>query len=85
MIRVGLGSGRKEQRLAEPHDAASDPARVHGWRAADRHAGEHLQVDCWRVKDANLGSPADFVTDPSTIPPQPPQPDPERRRFRPTR
>jgi hypothetical protein len=45
VIRVGLGSGRKEQRLANRMNAASDPARVHDGRARHRWAGADLQVD----------------------------------------
>lgn len=77
MIRVGLGSGRKEQRvnnrmmLLQVMQAGME-AQLPIFQP------EHVyKAVSGLVKDMNLGSPADFVADPSTLPPQEPQPDPE--------
>jgi hypothetical protein len=47
MIRVGLGFGPQGSAAAEPHDAASDPARGDAQRTAHRQPGKPLQVDRW--------------------------------------
>jgi hypothetical protein len=77
MIRVGLGSGRKEQRLMNRMNLLNiqRECMLGGLPIVQP---EHIYKSiAGVVKDANLGSPADFVADPSTLPPQEPQPDPE--------
>jgi hypothetical protein len=77
MIRVGLGSGRKEQRLMNRMNLLQiqRECMLGGLPIV---TPEHLYKSiAGVVKDSNLGSPADFVADPSTLPPQEPQPDPE--------
>ena len=99
MIRVGLGSGRKEQRLQNRMmllqiqqaalqgiaDGVLDQPIINAENIYKSISGV--------VKDANLGSPADFVTDPESFkvqnpqtgemeyPPKPPQPDPEQQKV----
>jgi hypothetical protein len=77
MIRVGLGSGRKDQRLQNRMMLLQIQREVM-LGGLPIVTPEHIYKSmAGVVKDANLGSPADFVSDPSTLPPQPPKPDPE--------
>jgi hypothetical protein len=77
MIRVGLGSGRKDQRL-QNRMMLLEVQRECMLNGLPIVTPEHIfKSISGVVKDANLGSPADFVADPSQMPPQEPQPDPE--------
>lgn len=81
VIRVGLGSGRKEQRLANRmmllqimREGLAAGVPIFGM--------DHLyNAVAGVVKDANLGSPNDYVSDPATIEPQEPQPSPEEQKL----
>lgn len=81
MIRVGLGTGRKEQRLQNrmmllqiQREAMLGGLPIVG-------PEQIYKSMAGVVRDASLGSPSDFVIDPSTIPPQPPQPSPEEQEL----
>lgn len=76
VVRVGLGSGRKEQRLQYRMmvldlmaRAASGGSRI----VADK--GVYNMVK-GVIADANLGSVNDFLTDPATLDPEQDKPDP---------
>jgi hypothetical protein len=86
VIRVGLGSGKKEQRLAYRMQMLGIQQQV---MAAQLPivSQEHIYKSiAGLVRDANLGSPADFVADPETLkdpqtgqmPPQPPSPEEQK-------
>jgi hypothetical protein len=74
--RVGLGSGRKDQRLMFRRELI-------GYQTAALQAGLPI-VDAAKfynsakafVADADLGDATEFFNDPANIPPQEPQPDP---------
>lgn len=73
-INVGLGSGRKDQRLANWQLLITD-------QNALKAGGSQLVTDenMYRardgaIRDMGLGNPNEFYTDPSTLPPQPPAP-----------
>jgi hypothetical protein len=81
VIRVGLGSGRKDQRLMYRMQLLriQRECMMGGLPIV---TPEHIYKSISGVvKDSNLGSPADFVADPATIPPQPPQPSPEEKKV----
>jgi hypothetical protein len=81
VIRVGLGSGRKDQRL-QYRMALLQIQRECMMGQLPIVTPEHIYKSiAGVVKDSNLGSPADFVADPSTLPPQEPQPSPEEQKL----
>jgi len=77
MIRVGLGSGRKEQRLMYRNMLLGIQAQV--IQGGLPIVGpEHVYNSiAGLVKDAGLGSPADYAANPAQLPPQPEKPDPK--------
>jgi hypothetical protein len=81
VIRVGLGTGRKEHRLQNrmmllqiQREAMMAGLPIVG-------PEQIYKSVAGVVRDASLGSPADFVIDPSTLPPQEPQPSPEEQKL----
>jgi hypothetical protein len=80
-IRVGLGSGRKEQRL-EYRRMVLEIQRECMMAGLPIVSPEHVYKSIQGViRDAGLGSPNDFVADPAQMPPQEPQPDPEQQKI----
>ena len=83
MIRVGLGSGRKDQRLQNRMMLLQIQRECMLGGLGIVGEEEIYKSMSGVVKDANLGSPADFVLDPSTpeyqqrMASKPQQPDPE--------
>src|SRR4249919_212956 len=86
IIRVGLGSGRKEQRLAYRMQMLGVQQQVM-MSQLPIVTPEHIYKSiAGLVRDANLGSPADYVLDPETLkdpqtgemPPQPPSADEQK-------
>lgn len=88
-IRVGLGSGKKEQRLANRMTLLQIQREVMLAGLPIVGPEEIYKSIAGVVKDASLGSPADFVVDPSTIEPPvdengqplPPPPSPEEQKL----
>lgn len=80
MIRVGLGSGRKEQRLGYRMQMLGVQQQVMMAGLPIVGPEQIYKSISGLVKDASLGSPSDFVIDPETLkdpqtgqmPPQPP-------------
>lgn len=75
-VRVGLGSGRKEQRLVYRQ-------QLLGVQQAIMQAGMPMVTPenifnsvKGLIEDANLGNPLDYIEDPSTMEQQPERPDP---------
>ncbi len=81
VIRVGLGSGKKEQRLQNRMMLLEVQREVMMAGLPIVGPEQVYKSISGVVKDANLGSPADFVIDPSTLPPQEPQPSPEEQKV----
>lgn len=75
-IRVGLGSGRKEQRLLYRQQLfeALGAIAVQFPRLVDEQKAFNLVSGF--VKDTALGLPTDFVNDPDQMEPEEPKPDP---------
>lgn len=76
-VRVGLGSGRKDQRIQYRQLVMQVQQQI-----AMSESRVVSDDNIWNsakglVKDMNLGDPRDFFTDPSTLPPAEPKPDPE--------
>lgn len=76
-VRVGLGSGRKDQRLIYrqqllqiQQDAMMAQSPVVTWQNV-------YNSIVGMIKDAGLGNAGDYVTDPSTVQQPQPQPDPQ--------
>jgi hypothetical protein len=87
MIRVGLGSGRKEQRI-QNRMMAFQVIREGMMGGLPIFTPEHVyKMFAGLLKDMSLGSPQDFVDDPSSPEYQqrmantPPQPDPETQKI----
>jgi uncharacterized membrane protein YqiK len=86
VIRVGLGSGRKEQRLANRMTLLQVQREVM-MAGLPIVTPEHIYKSIsGLVKDASLGSPNDFVADPSSEEVQakmaePPPPSPEEQKM----
>jgi len=81
VIRVGLGSGRKEQRLANrmtllqiQRELVLNGSRLIG----DEQIYKSV---AGVVKDTSLGAVSDYVIDPSTLEEEEPQPDPEQMKI----
>lgn len=76
-VRVGLGTGRKEQRIAYRQFLlqATQPIMQAGLPVI---SAENLYNNLkGLVADMALGAERELLTDPASIPPQPPPPDPE--------
>jgi hypothetical protein len=75
-VRVGLGSGRKDQRIQYRQLVMQVQQEI-----AMSESQVVTDENIWNsakglIKDMNLGDPKDFFTDPSGLPPQQPKPDP---------
>jgi hypothetical protein len=75
-VRVGLGSGRKDQRIQYRQMVMQVQQAI-----AMSQSRVVTDDNIWNsakglVKDMNLGDPREYFTDPSTLPPAEPQPDP---------
>lgn len=84
VIRVGLGSGRKDQRVQNRMTVLQVQREVMLGGLPIVGAEQIYKSMAGLVKDMNLGSPNDFVIDPSTLPPPDPsqqQPDPETQKV----
>jgi hypothetical protein len=76
-VRVGLGSGRKDQRIGYRQLVMQVQQAI-----AQSESRVVNDENIWNsakglIKDMNLGDPNDFFTDPSRLPPAEPKPDPE--------
>lgn len=78
IIRVGLGSGKKEGRLAARMTLLQIQQAVMQGGLSIVGPAQIYKSIAGVVRDASLGSPADYVVDPATQPPQPPQPSPQQ-------
>lgn len=76
-INVGLGTGNKDQKLQYRMSLLSiqQQAMIGGLPIVG--AEQIYQNLKGMIEDSGLGTPSDFVLDPSTLPPQQPQPHPE--------
>jgi flagellar motor protein MotB len=74
--RVGLGSGRKEQRMAYRRELIAMQAEAVAAGLPICGPKELFNSAKGFVNDAGLGDVTEFFTDPETLPPQEPQPDP---------
>lgn len=81
VTRVGLGSGRKEQRLANRMMLLQIQREVMMGGLPIVGPEQIYKSIQGLVKDASLGSPNDYVLDPSQLEPQEPQPDPEQMKL----
>lgn len=81
IIRVGLGTGRKEQRLQYRMMMLGVQKEVMRAGLPIVSPQEIYKSIAGLARDASLGSPADFVIDPRTILPQPPRPSPEMMKL----
>ncbi len=81
IIRVGLGTGRKEHRLQNRMTLLEIQREVMLAGLPIVGPEQIYKSMVGVIRDASLGSPADFVIDPSTIPPQEPQPSPEEMKM----
>lgn len=82
-IRVGLGSGKKETRLQNRMMLLQIQRECMMAGLPIVGPDEVYRSIAGLVRDASLGSPADFVIDPATIPPPegPPPPSPEEQKV----
>lgn len=76
-IRVGLGSGRKEQRLQYRQQLLSIQQDALMAQSPIVTQDNLYNNVVGMIRDANLGNPKDYVTDPSTVQPAQPAPDPK--------
>lgn len=89
VIRVGLGSGRKEQRLQNRMMLLQIQREVMMAGLPIVGPEQLYKSIAGVVKDASIGSPSDFVVDPTTIQPEldengqpvPPPPSPEEQKL----
>jgi hypothetical protein len=79
VIRVGLGTGHKDQRIQNRMTFLQVMREVMLGGVPIVQPEQLYKMMAGLVKDMSLGSPNDYVIDPSTLPPQPQQqqPDPE--------
>jgi hypothetical protein len=79
VIRVGLGTGHKDQRIQNRMAFLQVMREVMLGGVPIVQPEQLYKMMAGLVKDMSLGSPNDYVIDPSTLPPQPQQqqPDPE--------
>lgn len=74
-IRVGLGSGRKDQRVAYRMQLAQMQERgMEAGLVEPQHIYNNLSG---LIRDTDLGNPTDLWPDPKTLQPKEPQPDPK--------
>jgi hypothetical protein len=76
-VRVGLGSGRKEQRLQYWQLLVEDQMALKASGSSLVSDENMYRVRDGAVRDMGLGLPSEYYTDPATQEPQPPPPDPE--------
>lgn len=76
-VRVGLGSGRKDQRLQYRLTVLElmSAAKEQGMRFVNEEGAYNMMKGV--IADANLGSVRDYLVDPATLPPTEPAPDPK--------
>lgn len=75
VVRVGLGSGRKEQRLQYWQLLIQDQMNL-SMGGSPLVSPENLyRARDGAIRDMGLGNPNEFYTDPTTLEPQPPQKD----------
>lgn len=81
IIRIGLGTGKKEQKLQSRMLLLQIQREVMMGGLPIVGPEQIYKSIAGVVRDSSLGSPSDFVIDPKTIPPAPPQPSPEQMKL----